>query len=193
MGARPRGKPLGAPQGTLDCFLEALRRHALHYTDWPVAGMSALDAGVVLLLVLIAAGGYRQGLLRGLVRLAALLAIAALAALLALGLAPGDSIRGVLLRAGLLFGGVVLIIATVAWLLERSVPASFQRTLLNKCLGVVPALAVGLVVCAMLLGLAQRIAFGDELQRYLAGGIVTGPLARPLQWLERSATVGRPF
>ena len=148
-------------------------------------GLTALDAGVVLLLGLIAAGGYRQGLLRGLARLATLVAIAGTAGLLSSGLASGGSIEGVLLRAGLLFGGVVVIGLTASWLLDRAVPAGVHRAPLNKWLGVMPALAAGMLVLMLLLGLAQRIAFGDGLQHYLAGGVVTGPLGRPVQWLER--------
>jgi len=154
--------------------------------------MTALDLGVILALALLAAGGYRQGLLRGSVRLATLAAVAAAGALLSFGLAPGDSLGSVLLRAGLLFGGVVVIVATAAWLLDRAVPAAFHRSALNRWLGVVPALGVGLFAVGLLLGLVQRIALGDELQQYLAGGIVSGPLARPVQWLERAVITAHP-
>lgn len=146
--------------------------------------MTALDAGVLLALALLAAGGYRQGLLRGLLRLAGLLVVAAVAALLAAGLTPGASAQSVLLRAGLLFGGVLLIGATAVWLLDRSIPVALENAPLNKWLGILPALLLGLLIGGLVVGVAQRIAVGDELERYLARGLLTGRLARPVQWIE---------
>jgi uncharacterized membrane protein required for colicin V production len=148
--------------------------------------ITALDGAVVVALLLITVGGYRQGLIRGLTRLAGLL----IAGLLALLLGAGASLRGgiesLVIRTAALFAGVLLVVGALTWLVNRAVPRPLHESLVNRVLGVLPALLQGLVVIALLLGLAHRIAIDDEMARYIAGGRVTGPLVQPFDWLERS-------
>ncbi|WP_029214509.1 CvpA family protein [Kallotenue papyrolyticum] len=147
--------------------------------------MTALDVAVLALLLLIGLGGYRQGLLRGLTRLAALLS----ATLLALLLGPRTPLRGALrldiARLAVLFLGLLIATGTLAWLANRAISEALHTSRLNRALGVLPALALGLLVLAVLLGLAQRLAPNDALASYIAGGRVSGPLAQPFFWLER--------
>lgn len=148
--------------------------------------MTLLDAAVLGVLALIAVGGYHQGLIRGITRTAALLAIGLLAALLTAGATIEGSIQSVILRALALFGGVLLVIATLTWLINWAIPHSFHATLINKILGIVPALLQGLIVLALALGFFHRIALDQAMQEYLARGLITGPLIQPFGWLERT-------
>ncbi len=148
--------------------------------------MTPLDAAVVALLILIGAGGYQQGLIRGLTRLAALAAIALLTLVLAVGIDSRDGVQTLLLRTLALSGGVVLIVGIVTWLFNRAVPARWHEARLNKLLGIVPALLQGLTVVTLMLGLTHRLALEQEMQHYLARGILTGRLIRSVSWLEQS-------
>lgn len=147
--------------------------------------MTLLDVGVIIVLLLVAAGGYRQGFIRGLTRTAALSAMGLLTALFSLSLAIGSSIEVVLLQVVALFGGIVLLVSAVVWLINRMVPRTFQQARLNRILGVVPALVQGALVLALALGLFYRLAFEQTTQQYIAGGLITGPLIQPVLWLER--------
>lgn len=149
-------------------------------------GITALDVGVSVALLLIAIGGYRQGLLRGLVRLAALLSAALLALLLSAGMTLRGPIDAIVLRSAALFAGALLVAGGLALAVSRLIPRVLHESLINRVLGIIPALLQGLVVIALVLGLAHRVAITDEMARYIAGGRVTGPLIQPFAWLERS-------
>lgn len=148
--------------------------------------MTLLDAAVLALLGLIGAGGYHQGLIRGITRTAALLTIGLLAAILTAGATIEGSIQSVIARTLALFGGVVLVVGTLTWLINWAIPRSFHATLINKLLGIVPGVLQGLIVLALALGLLHRIALDQAMQQYLARGLVTGPLIQPFGWLERT-------
>lgn len=148
--------------------------------------MTLLDAAVLALLALIGAGGYHQGLIRGITRTAALLAIGLLAAILTAGATIEGTIQNVIVRTLTLFGGVLLVVGTLTWLINWAIPRSFHTTLINKILGIVPALLQGLIVVALALGFLHRVALDQAMQNYLAGGLVTGPLILPFGWLERT-------
>jgi uncharacterized membrane protein required for colicin V production len=148
--------------------------------------MTLLDAAVLALLALIAVGGYHQGLIRGITRMLALLMIGLLTALLSAGMTIEGSIHIVMMRTLLIFGGVLLVVATLTWLINWAIPRSFHDTLINKLLGIVPGLLQGLIVLALALGFAHRVAVDLAMQQYLARGLVTGPLILPFGWLERT-------
>lgn len=148
--------------------------------------MTPLDAAVVALLVLVGAGGYQQGLIRGLTRLGALAVIAPITLVLAAGIDGRDGPRTMLLRTLALCGGVVLLVGIMTWLINRAVPSRWHDTRLNKLLGVLPALVQGLTVAALVLGLAHRLALEQEMQHYLARGMLTGQLIQPVSWLEQT-------
>lgn len=148
--------------------------------------MTLLDAAVLVFLLLVALGGYRQGLVRGVLRIGAMVAIGLLAAILSAGIGRQGDLQTLLLRTGALFAGLVIAAGMLAWMLGRSVPRVVHDSVVNRLLGVVPALLQGLLVAALLLGLIHRIAFSPELQAYVAGGAVSGPLIQPFSWLERS-------
>lgn len=148
--------------------------------------MTLLDTAVIALLVLIAAGGYQQGLLRGLTRTAALLLIGLITALLSIGISLQGSIQQVVLRTIALFCGGVLAVGAIIWLVNRVVPSTFHRARINRLLGVLPAIVQGTIVLALTLGFIHRVALDQETQRYIARGIITGPLIEPFAWLEQS-------
>lgn len=149
-------------------------------------GVTALDAGVVAAMLLIGIGGYRQGLLRGLTRVAALLIAALLALLLGAGMSLRGAVETIAVRSAALFAGMLLVAAGIALLVNRLIPRALHESLINRVLGIFPALLQGVIVLALLLGFAHRVAITDEMQRYVAAGRVTGPLIRPFNWLERS-------
>lgn len=153
--------------------------------------MTALDGGVIALLLLIAAGGYHQGFVRGLTRTAALAGIGLLTATLSLGLRLSGDVESVVLRVAALFLGALLVVGALVWMLNRLAPAAVHQSQLNKALGVLPALLQGLIVIALVLGFVHRVALEQEMQRYIARGVVTGPLIEPVAWLER-ALAGLP-
>lgn len=148
--------------------------------------MTWLDAAVVLALLLIGAGGYRQGLLRGLTRLSALIAIGLVAIILSGSMTLDGDVRDVITRALTLLAGVVLIVGLLTWFVNRTVPRSFHQMRINRVLGIVPALLQGVIVIALALGFAHRVAIDQAMQEYLARGVVTGPLILPFDWLERA-------
>ncbi len=148
--------------------------------------MTLLDAAVLLLLLLIGAGGYHQGLIRGLTRTAALLTIGMLTLLLSTGAAIEGSIQTVVTRTLTIFGGVLLLVGTLTWLVNRAIPNAFHQTLTNKILGIVPGLIQGLIVLALALGFVHRVALDQAMQEYIARGAITGPLIQPFDWLERT-------
>lgn len=146
-----------------------------------------LDAALVAMLVVIASGGYRQGCVRGLVRLVALALIGGLCVLLVLLLPQHNTLRGSLVQAGVIVACVVLVAALFAWFVNRKVARDVHQARWNHILGVVPALVQGVVLTALLVGLAHRLAITPEHQQYIAQGRISGPLTQPLVWLERVA------
>jgi uncharacterized membrane protein required for colicin V production len=148
--------------------------------------MTLLDAAVIALLLLIAAGGYYQGFLRGLMRLIGLLSIGLLTALLSIGASLQGSIQQVVLRTFALFCGGTLVVGVAIWLLNRLIPPALHRSRINKLLGVLPALLQGVIVLALALGFVHRVALEQETQGYIARGLVSGPLIEPFAWFEQS-------
>ncbi len=148
--------------------------------------MTPLDAAVIAFLLLVSAGGYYQGLIRGVTRLAALLVIGLATTVLGNGIGTRGGIQAMVLRTMALFGAVVLVVAALAWLVNRAFPSEWHTSKLNKVLGIVPALLQGVIIAALLVGLVHRLALEQEVQRYIAGGFVTGPLIEPLRWVEQS-------
>jgi uncharacterized membrane protein required for colicin V production len=76
--------------------------------------MTALDLGIIVMLVLLAWGGYRQGLVRGTVRMLAILAVGVLGALLLLQLPPHGTLQSSLAQAGFVLASIALAIAAIA-------------------------------------------------------------------------------
>ncbi|HEX6292421.1 MAG TPA: hypothetical protein VFZ66_24760 [Herpetosiphonaceae bacterium] len=148
--------------------------------------MTLLDAAVLALLLLIGAGGYHQGLIRGLTRTAALLAIGMLSALLSATMTLAGSIESLIARTLTLCGGVLLVVGTLTWLINRLVPRAFHRTLTNRVLGILPGLIQGLIVLILALGFVHRVALDQTTQEYIARGVITGPLIQPFDWFERT-------
>jgi uncharacterized membrane protein required for colicin V production len=147
--------------------------------------MTLLDVAVLALLMLIGAGGYQQGLIRGITRTAALLAIGMLTALLSTGVVIEGSLQTIIARTLTIFGGVLLLVGTLTWLVNRVIPRPFHETVTNKVLGILPGLLQGLIVLALTLGFVHRVALDQSMQEYIAGGMITGPLIQPFDWLER--------
>lgn len=148
--------------------------------------ITALDAGIVVFLMLVGLGGVRQGLVRGTVRLLAVLAIGLLCSLLLFQLSPGGTLRSSLVQAGVVLVITALTVGATAWLANRLVPYHVHVARWNQAFGIIPALIQGLVIAVVLLGLAHRLAITPEQQQYIAQGLVSGPLSRPLSWLERA-------
>lgn len=148
--------------------------------------MTALDAAVLALLVLISAGGYHQGLIRGLTRLFGLVLIAITTLILSTGISNRGGLQSMVLRTLALCAAVMLVVGAFTWLLNRIIPRSWHKAAANKLLGVLPALLQGLIVAALVLGLVHRLALEQEMQQYLASGAITGPLILPASWLEQS-------
>ncbi len=148
--------------------------------------MTPLDAAVLALLVLIGAGGYHQGLIRGLTRLLGLLLIAFVTLLLSVGISNRGELQAMILRTLALCAAIMLLVGVLTSLLNRAIPRAWHATRINKLLGVVPALLQGLLVATLMLGLIHRLALEPEMQQYLARGVVTGPLILPVSWMEQS-------
>jgi uncharacterized membrane protein required for colicin V production len=149
--------------------------------------MTMLDAALVAVLVAIASGGYRQGCVRGMVRLVVLALIGGLSVLLLLLLPLHDTLGGSLVQAGVIAVGMVLIAALLASVINRKVTRHVHQARWNRILGVVPALVQGVVLASLVVGLAYRLAITPELQHYIAQGWISGPLSEPVVWLERTA------
>ena len=148
--------------------------------------MTPLDAAVLALLLLISVGGYHQGLLRGLTRLLGLVIITLTTLILSVGISNRGGLENMVLRTLALCAAVLLVVGALTWLLNRAIPRSWHDAPINKWLGVLPALLQGVMVAALILGLVHRLALEQEMQHYLARGVVTGPLTLPLIWIEQS-------
>lgn len=146
--------------------------------------MTLLDVIVMILLTLIATGGYWQGFVRGLVRIATLVVIGLLAAALMLSVPFEEDLQTIMLRSVALLIGVTILTGALAWLINRAVPPAIHASRWNRALGVVPALLQGLIVAVLALGVAHRVALEPQLQDYIARGMITGPLLSLFDWLE---------
>lgn len=147
--------------------------------------MTWLDLVSLIFLVLVGVGGYTQGLIRGLVRLLALAAGGILGALFVLWLGSLETARA---TVGWATVGALLSLAAcaaLAWGVSKAVPKVTHRRLSNRVLGVVPALAIGLLVLAIGLGLADRVAMSPATQALIRRGMLTGPLVAVTDLLEQ--------
>ncbi len=147
--------------------------------------MTWLDVVCILALALIAAGGYVQGLIRGLVRLLALLGGGGLAAVAVLKIDAAPSAPGTAAVAVAITTALLAIAGLVAWILARSLPASAHAAPANRLLGVVPALALGFVLLAVLVGLAERVALTTETQAFIRAGALSGRLVQLVDTIEQ--------
>jgi uncharacterized membrane protein required for colicin V production len=148
--------------------------------------MTLLDAAVIAFLILAGFGGYRQGLIRGLTRSIALVGTGVLAFVVSSTLIITGSIRAVILRTLALIVAVLLLNMGAMTVLNRVVPRSAHESQINRLLGVIPAVLQALIIAAIALGLAHRLALNAETQRYIADGLLTGRLMEPVGWIERS-------
>lgn len=149
--------------------------------------MTWLDLGCTLGLVLIAAGGYSQGLIRGVLRLVALVAGGLLGAglMLRLGTLGTPSTTALWASAAALLG--VAVSGLLAWSASNTVPRSVHESLPNRILGILPALLAGAIILALGLSLAERIAMTVQTQELIRTGIITGPLAGIVDLVEQRA------
>ncbi|HSH80408.1 MAG TPA: hypothetical protein VLA19_17915 [Herpetosiphonaceae bacterium] len=147
--------------------------------------MTWLDVVCILALALIAAGGYVQGLIRGLVRLLALLGGGGLAAVAVLNLDTASSAPGTAAVAVAITTALLAIAGLAAWMLSRSLPSSAHAAPVNRLLGVVPALALGFVLLAVLVGLAERVALTTETQAFIRAGALSGRLVQLVDTIEQ--------
>lgn len=149
--------------------------------------MTWLDLISTLGLVLVAAGGYTQGLIRGALRLVALIAGGLLGAGLMLRLGTLGTSRTTALwaSAAALLG--IAISSLLAWSATNAVPRAVHESLPNRILGILPALVAGAIILALGLSLAERLAMTVQTQRLIRNGIVTGPLTGIVDLVEQRA------
>ena len=153
--------------------------------------MTWLDVVCGLGLAVIAAGGYAQGLIRGALRLAALVAGGLLGAGLMLRLGTMGTPRATAgwAAAAELLG--IAIAGMIAWSASAAVPHTVHQSLPNRVLGVVPALVAGSLVLALGLSLGERVTPSVAVQQLIRAGALTGPLVDLVDTLEQRA-VGLP-
>ncbi len=148
--------------------------------------MTWLDLLCGLLLLLLMAGGYAQGFIRGVLRLVALFGGGLLGTLLmlrlgTLGTAPTTAVWAAVVA---LIG--VTVSSLIFWSLTRIVPPFVHARFLNRLLGTLPALLIGLVILALILSLADRVALREETQLLIREGLLTGPLVQTVDALEQT-------
>lgn len=151
-----------------------------------IENVTALDIAIVVILILVALGGYRQGFVRGVVRMLAILSIGLLSTLLLVSIQPEGTLPNSLMQSGTVAISIALAIAAIAWLVNRLVSYRVHMASWNRALGVIPAVLQAVLIAAVLLGLAYRLAITPEQQAYIAQGVISGPLSRPLNWVERA-------
>ena len=149
--------------------------------------MTLLDVVCGVFLVLVGIGGYAQGLIRGVLRLLALLGGAALGTLFALRVGSSGTARGAAGWAGAAALLGIVVCGLVAWSAAKAIPPFVHRTLANRLLGVLPALLLGLLILAVGLGLAERVVAAPETQAYIRSGLLTGPLVEAVDVAEQIA------
>ena len=147
--------------------------------------MTWLDVVCMLLLLLVAAGGFTQGFIRGVLRLGTLAAGGALGALFTLRLGSLPTATGAAgwSAAATLLGIVVL--GLVAWSASLALPRSVHEALANRIFGVAPAILTGLVILAVVLGLVERLAAAPETQALIREGALTGRLVSAVDIAEQ--------
>ena len=138
--------------------------------------MTLLDVVCWLFLALVGIGGYAQGLIRGVLRLLALLGGAVMGTLFALRVGSTGTAPGAAGWAGVMALLGIAVCGLVAWSAAKAIPPFVHRTLINRLLGVLPALLLGLLILALGLGLAERVVVASETQAYIRSGWLTGPL-----------------
>lgn len=151
--------------------------------------MTWLDAAVLAFLLLVAAGGYRQGLVRGLVRVLALVLITGFGLLLVLGIAL-PTLRDTVERVFVFVALLTLAMGGVAWWLLHTLPPRLHRRRWNKVLGIVPALLQGIIVAGLLLAVAERVVPAASMQALIRNGTLTGRLLAPFDLIERWLIAG---
>ena len=147
--------------------------------------MTWLDLLCGLLLALMAVGGYAQGFIRGVLRLVALAAGGLLGIVFMLSLdapATARATAGWAIAAALL--GLALA-ALLAWSVARVVPRFVHEMQANRLLGALPALLIGLLIVALLLSVAERVAVTPETQAFIRDGTITGPLVGAVDLVEQ--------
>lgn len=80
----------------------------------------------------------------------------------------------------------ILVTSLFTWSISRAVPAFIHESLVNRVLGVLPAVLIDLVVLTFALGLAERLALTIDQRVFLRGGLLTGPLIAITDWLEQA-------
>lgn len=149
--------------------------------------MTWLDVVCTLSLVLVAVGGYTQGLIRGTLRLIALAAGGLLGAglMLRLGTLGTPRTTAIWASAAALLG--VAVSSLLAWSATGAVPRTVHESLPNRILGIVPALFAGAVILALVLSLTERLAMTTQTQQLIRTGILTGPLVSIVDLVEQRA------
>lgn len=149
--------------------------------------MTWLDVVCILGLVLVAIGGYTQGLIRGALRLMALAAGGLLGAglMLRLGALGTPRATAIWASAAALLG--VAVSSMLAWSAGGAVPRAIHESLPNRILGILPALFAGAVILALVLSLAERIAMTTHTQQLIRTGIISGPLVSIVDFVEQRA------
>jgi uncharacterized membrane protein required for colicin V production len=148
--------------------------------------MTWLDLVCAMFVALVAVGGYAQGLIRGLLRLAALLVGGTIGILLMLRLGALATARMTAIWALVATGLGVAASGAMAWAATGAVPRRTHESTLNRLFGILPALAIGFVVLALVLGLAERVAIRPSDQAFIRSGLVTGPLVELVDRLEQT-------
>jgi uncharacterized membrane protein required for colicin V production len=147
--------------------------------------MTWLDLLCGLLLLLLGAGGYAQGFLRGLLRLVALLGGGAFGAALMLRMGTLGTAQATALWAAVAGIAGLLGIGLIFWTVLHAIPRFVHTSLPNRWLGVVPALVIGLVILALLLSFVERVALYPETQAFIRSGLLTGPLVEVVDLMEQ--------
>ncbi len=148
---------------------------------YPQRPMTWLDGVTILILALVAVGGYELGLLRGLLQLAALTLIAVIGGLFALRFAARADLVALIKAVVAGFALAVALVVPLVWLAGRTLPPRLHRRPWNRWLGPVPALLQGLVVASLALYLAAELAPAQATQELIRTGLVTGWLILPVQ------------
>ncbi len=145
-----------------------------------------LDLVVLIVLGLAAIGGYTQGFVRGMARLLGLLAILGLGWAAMVRFADQPTAQTTVLWAMGTTALLTVLVAGIVWSLTHALPRFVHRLLWNRLLGIIPTLVQALLVVALLLALAERLAPEQSTQDLIRNGIVTGPLLLPFQLIEQA-------
>jgi uncharacterized membrane protein required for colicin V production len=151
--------------------------------------MTWLDIMCILGLTLVAAGGYNQGFSRGILRLATLVVGGLLGAGLMFHMGTLGTPRATAVWA--VAAALLAMIASslIAWSAIGAVPRRVHEWLPNRILGLLPALVVGVIILALSLSFAERVASAVDTQQLIRTGMVTGPLVSAVDLVEQH-TIG---